>query len=198
MEIVVVGRSNVGKSSLIRQITGKKVEVGRRPGVTRGFDKIKLGNDFFLVDLPGFGYISGLSKGKQDEIKTEIVNYLEENKSNILFAIEVIDSSSFLEIAERWQNRNQIPVSVELFSFLKELELRPIVAANKIDNLSSSELDDTLDGICAELGISPPWRQWLDIVVPLSAKKGEGIDSLKGLMRERLKESGAENYLRYI
>ncbi len=197
-EIVVAGRSNVGKSTIIRELTGKEVEVGKRPGVTRDFDRIKLGKKLNIVDLPGFGYIAGLSEDKQDEIKTKIVHYLEENKDDIILAIQVIDTTSFLEIAERWEKRGQIPVDIELFSFLEELRLDPIVAANKVDKIKSDELDEILDGICKKLGLDPPWRQWLDIIVPISAKTGKGVKDLKDLVRERFRDAGKDELLKYF
>lgn len=197
-EIIISGRSNVGKSSVIRQLTGKKVEIGKRPGVTREFEKLELGKKLEIVDLPGFGYIAGISEEEQEKIKTKIVQYLENNNDQILFAIEVIDASTFLEIAERWKKRDQIPVDIELFSFLQELNLDPIVVANKIDKIKSDELDKILDEICVELGLDPPWRQWLDIIAPISAKTGEGIEDLDKLIRERFKDAGKEELLKYI
>ncbi len=198
VEIVVAGRSNVGKSTVIRELTGKNVEVGKRPGVTRNFDRIELGKKLKVVDLPGFGYIAGVSEDRQDEIKTKIVRYLEENKDNIVLAIQVIDATSFLEIAERWEKRGQIPVDVELFSFLEELRLNPILAANKIDKIKSDELDEKLDGICKKLGLDPPWRQWLDIIAPISAKTGKGVEDLKDLVMQRFRTADKDGLLRYL
>ncbi len=198
VEIVFVGRSNVGKSSLIRTLTGKKVDVGKKPGVTRDFKRLKLGKGLEIVDLPGFGFISGISESRQEKIKEKIVNYLEKNNKDIITAIQVIDSTSFLEIANRWEDRNQIPVDIELFSFLEELSLKPILAANKIDKLNKKDLDSELNGICKKLGMDPPWRQWLDIIVPISAKTGKGVDDLKKLLRKRLRDEKKDNLLRYL
>lgn len=197
-EIVVTGRSNVGKSSIIRQLTGKKVKTGKTPGVTRDFDRIDLGKNLELVDLPGFGYIAGMSHEKQEKTKTRIVNYLEKNADKIISTIQVIDASTFLEIVDRWNKRNQIPVSIELFSFLQGLKLNPIIAANKIDKIKGDELDEVLDKICIELGLDPPWRQWLDVIVPLSAKTGKGIDELDKLLRSRFQDAGKEELLKYL
>ncbi len=198
VEIIVAGRSNVGKSTIIRQLTGRDVDVGKRPGVTQDFESVELGKNLEILDLPGFGYIAGLSEEKQDEIKTKIVHYLEKNKDRILLAIQVIDTTSFLEIADRWENRGQIPVDIELFSFLEELELSPIVAANKVDKIKKSKLDEKLDEICKKLGLDPPWRQWLDIIVPVSGKTGRGISDLKDLVRERFRDADEDELLRYL
>jgi GTP-binding protein EngB required for normal cell division len=84
---------------------------------------------------------------------------------------------------DRWTQRNEIPVEVELFEFLHELDIQVIVAANKMDKVTDT--DKTLDGIAARLGMTPPWRQWIDIIVPVSAKKGN-IGILKELIQKNL------------
>jgi GTP-binding protein EngB required for normal cell division len=197
MEIILVGRSNVGKSSVIRRLTGERVLVGRRLGVTREISRYSHG-ELDFVDMPGFGYMAGISKDKQEAIKKEIVHYLETHRQDILFAIQVIDSRAFGEIIQRWEGRGQLPVDIEMFQFLKELELRPVVVANKIDIIYPDERDCVLNNICEKLGMSPPWRQWSDVLVPMSAKTGEGALELKKLVRQRLGELGHERLWRYL
>ena len=197
MEIVLVGRSNVGKSSVIRQLTGKRVPVGRRPGVTRKQLRLKHG-ELELVDMPGFGYMAGVSRARQEEIKTEIVHYLEENRRNILFALEILDARAFGQIVERWEHRGQVPVDVEMFQFLQDFKLHPIVVVNKIDLIYPDERDGVLDDICEKLGMPFPWRQWSDVIVPISAKTGEGVQELKKLIKHRLSELGHERLQRYF
>jgi len=197
MELVLVGRSNVGKSSVIRQLTGKRVLVGRRPGVTRRISRYSCGK-LDVVDMPGFGFMSGVSREQQERTKTEIVRYLEQNREEILIALEVIDARAFSEIVERWESRGQIPVDVEMFSFLQELGLNPIVVVNKIDLIYPGERDEVLDNICEKLGMPSPWRQWLDVVVPISAKTGEGVSDLMRLIGERLRASGRGHLLKHL
>ena len=197
MELVLVGRSNVGKSSVIRQLTGKRVLVGRRPGVTRRISRYHCGK-LDVVDMPGFGFMAGVSREQQERTKTEIVRYLEQNREKILLALEVIDARAFSEIVERWESRGQIPVDVEMFSFLQELKVNPIVVVNKIDLIYPEERDGVLDDICEKLGLAPPWRQWLDVVVPISAKTGEGVSDLSRLIGERLRASGQGHLLKYL
>jgi GTP-binding protein EngB required for normal cell division len=110
----------------------------------------------------------------------------------------VVDARAFSEIVERWERRGQVPVDIEMFSFLKELNLNPILVVNKIDLIYPEERDGVLDDICEKLGMVPPWRQWLDTIVPLSAKTGEGVSDLVKLVRERLKESGRGYLLKYL
>jgi small GTP-binding protein len=197
MEIALVGRSNVGKSSVIRQLTGKKVLVGKRPGVTRRITRYRVG-EMEIVDMPGFGFMSGVSKAAQDRTKTEIVQYIEKNRDNILLAAEVIDIRSFSSIVDRWENRGQIPVDVEIFSFLKELNLNPILVVNKMDLIYPDDHDAVLDDVCEKLDFSPPWRQWIDVVAPISAKTGEGVPELKKLLRQRIHELGKGRLLGWL
>lgn len=197
MEIVLVGRSNVGKSSVIRQLTSKRIPVGKRPGVTRRPLRLKLG-ELEIVDMPGFGYMAGVSRAKQEAVKTEIVSYLEKNRGKILFALEVLDARAFGQIVERWEQRGQLPVDVEMFQFLQEMKLHPIVVVNKIDLIYPDERDGVLDDLCEKLGLSPPWRQWSNVVVPISAKTGEGVRELKKLIKQRLSERGYERLQRYL
>jgi small GTP-binding protein len=186
LQVVLVGRSNVGKSSIIRALTGIRVRVGRRPGVTRRIARYRWGK-IEVVDMPGFGFMSGVPDEVQEKTKTGIVRYLEKNAERISAVIEVIDAKAFPEIVERWEARGQIPVDVEMFHFLQELKLDPIVAVNKIDLVYRNDRDVFLDYISEKLGLLPPWRQWLDTLVPVSAKTGEGIENLKKLLAQRLK-----------
>jgi small GTP-binding protein len=181
-EIIFVGRSNVGKSTLIRALTGIKVPVGKLPGVTRKPLHLPY-QKFQITDMPGFGYMSKVTKKGQEAIKDNIVHYIEQNSSNIQVAVMVVNTTSFSEIVDRWTQRNEIPVEVELFEFLHELDIQVIVAANKMDKVNDP--DKTLNGIAQRLGMTPPWRQWIDIIVPVSAKKGN-IGILKELIQRNL------------
>jgi small GTP-binding protein len=193
----MIGRSNVGKSSVIRQLTGKKIPVGKRPGVTRRINRYEIGG-ISVVDMPGFGFMAGVSKLKQEKTKTEIVKYIEQNREKISIAMEVVDARSFHEIAERWKKRGQIPVDLEIYSFLKDVGLNPILIVNKIDLIYPEERDAVLDDICQELGLLPPWRQWNDIIVPISAKSGEGVQNLKKLIKEKMRELGQDRALDWL
>ncbi|MEM2878042.1 MAG: GTP-binding protein EngB [Candidatus Hadarchaeales archaeon] len=184
--LVFVGRSNVGKSSLIRTLTGKRIRVGKRPGVTRRMARYEWGG-IEVIDMPGFGFMSGVPERTQEKIRTNVVRYLESSRGRISASVEVIDAKAFSDIVERWERRGHIPVDVEMFHFLQELDLNPIVAVNKIDLIHRADRDILLDYIGDKLGLLPPWRQWTDIMVPVSAKTGHGIRELKALILRRLK-----------
>ena len=70
--IIFAGRSNVGKSSTIRALTGVKVRVGKRPGSTRWEQMIDL-DPITIVDIPGFGFMSGQSKITIEETKDHVM-----------------------------------------------------------------------------------------------------------------------------
>jgi len=91
-EVVLVGRSNVGKSTLMREITGHKVPTGQKPGVTRQPNHFDWASeDFMVTDLPGFGFMSGVEDDHREQIKTDIVHYLEANADDILVGVLVLD-----------------------------------------------------------------------------------------------------------
>jgi GTP-binding protein EngB required for normal cell division len=109
----------------------------------------------------------------------------------------VIDGASFLEIVQRWEERNEIPIDIEMFELFRELGFDIILAINKVDKIKSSELDATLDQICDKLNMLPPWKQWLDIVAPVSAKKGD-LKALKSLIRQRLHNEKRDDLFKHF
>jgi len=193
-EIIIVGRSNVGKSTLIRSLTGVNVPVGKRPGVTLRPYHLQFG-DLTITDMPGFGFMSGIKETKQDIVKTKFVRYIEKNKDRILQAILVLNGNSFLEIVDRWQKRGEIPIEIEMYDFMHELELDVVVAVNKKDKIS--DLDNVMDGVAERFGLHPPWRQWPDQLIPVSAKKGD-TKQLSGLIRGTLHNLGRDDLLGFV
>ena len=192
-EIVLVGRSNVGKSTLMRELTGHQIPTGRKPGVTRQPNHFDwTGPDLVLTDLPGFGFMSGVHEDAREEIKTEIVRYLETNAEKIRVAILVLDGKSAVEIIDRHTGRGDIPHDVEMFGFLQELGVPTIVAVNKMDKVT--DRDATLDEIVERLGLMPPWQQWQDIIAPITAKRGD-ISALQSALEAHLTEQGLTELL---
>jgi GTP-binding protein EngB required for normal cell division len=183
-EIVLIGRSNVGKSTLFWQLTGVKVRVGKRPGITQYPFKTRVG-DVFYVDMPGYGFMLKASHVYQEKTKDLIIKYFEEHAQDILLVVQVIDAASFLDIADRWEGRGEVPFEIELWEFLVDMGLDVALAANKIDRIAKSDIDGALDLICDRLGMLPPWTQWLDKVAPISAKRGQ-IQPLKDIINRRL------------
>jgi GTP-binding protein EngB required for normal cell division len=195
-EFVFVGRSNVGKSSLLRELFGAKVRVGRRPGVTLRPSHIQL-SDVLITDMPGFGFMSGVKDRKQDIVKDQTVHYIEMNAERIKIAILVIDSPTFPEIVDRWDAREQIPIDIEMFDFLREVGIDTLIAANKMDKVKEKEYDPLLNEIAGRLGLEPPWENWKHLIAPISAKKGN-LRALRALLRERLHEMKRDDLFKYF
>ena len=187
-EIVLVGRSNVGKSTLMRELVGHQVETGRKPGVTRKpnhFDWV--GPDLVVTDLPGFGFMSGVPEKVREEIKTGVVRYLEAYADQIVIGILVLDGKAAVEIIDRHTAAGDIPHDVEMFHFLRELGIHTIVAVNKMDKVE--DRDETLDAIAERLGLPGPWRQWQDVIAPITAKRGN-TEALMDAIEAHLREAG--------
>lgn len=183
--VVFTGRSNVGKSSIIRVLTGKKVRVGKRPGSTRWEQMIDFG-PVTIIDIPGFGFMTGKSKTAIEETKTHIVHALEEWSDQILVAVHIIDLSLFREIFERWTSRGEIAVDVEFYSFLCEIAPRVIVVANKIDKIKKHTIDDELGFLTFQLREAVLERE--PTIVLTSAAKKRGVINLRDLIDEILEE----------
>ncbi len=134
------------------------------------------------VDMPGFGFMSGVAERETEMAKKQIVRHIEEEGMDL--ALIVLDSKAFAEICDRWEGRGEIPIDVEMHGLLRELGIPHIIVANRIDKVE--DLDGVLDGICDRLGLLPPWRQWRDAFVPVSAKTGQGISGLRQLISLKL------------
>lgn len=112
-EFAFIGRSNVGKSSLINMITGTKnlAKVSGTPGKTRLINHFLINESWFLVDLPGFGF-SKTSKTESRKIETMIESYLL-RRDNLHLTFLLIDSRHLPQKIDlefmAWLNHNQIP-----------------------------------------------------------------------------------------
>ncbi|MFB6271080.1 MAG: GTP-binding protein EngB [Halobacterium sp.] len=195
-EVVLVGRSNVGKSTLMRELTGHSVPTGQKPGVTRRpnhFDWAS--DDFVLTDLPGFGFMSGVDDDVREQIKTDIVHYLEENADDIMVGVLVLDGKAAVDIIDRHTSDDEIPHVVELFYLLEDIGITPVVAVNKMDKVDDT--DDRLDDIADRLGLHPPWQQWQDTIAPITAKHGR-IQALNDAVRTHLDDAKRDDLKKFF
>lgn len=189
-EIVFTGRSNVGKSTLINLVTKKKLRVGRRPGVTLKPCYIYLSN-ILVTDLPGFGFMEGVNEKKINDIKNQIINYFEYNAKRISIAVHVIDIKSFDQITTRWFQRDEIPIDLELSSFILEIGIELIIVINKIDKITNKiELKEKIDNI---IYVFNKYLQNINInywpkvsIVTTSGKQTIDISQLKNQLKFKL------------
>ncbi len=196
-EVALVGRSNVGKSTLMRELTGhSKFDTGGKPGVTRQPNHYDwTAEDFVITDLPGFGFMSGVDEEYREQIKTNIVHYLEEYADNVLVGILVVDGKSVIDIIDRHSGPDEIPYDVEMFHFLRELDVPTVVAVNKMDKVDDK--DERLNELCDRLGLYPPWKQWQEVIAPITAKRGQ-IDPLNEAVRTHLHEQGRDDLFKFF
>ena len=195
-EVVLVGRSNVGKSTLMREITGHSVDTGTRPGVTREpnhFDWAQA--DFVITDLPGFGFMQGVPEDVREQIKTDVVQYVETHAEKILVGVLVLDGKAAVDIIDRHSGPDSVPHDVELFHFLRDVGIPPVVAVNKMDKVD--DRDARLDAIADRLGLPGPWQQWRETIAPISAKRGQ-IAPLNEAVRHHLHEASRDDLFQFF
>ncbi len=128
-EIVLAGRSNVGKSSLINSLTGNRglARTSSTPGKTRSINFYRLERSFFFVDLPGFGYAK-VGKAESRQWKNLIEQYFRD-RPTVALVIHLVDSR--LGPTER---------DLELANWLDHLDVPRMVVATKSDKLSGNQV----------------------------------------------------------
>jgi small GTP-binding protein len=195
-EVIFVGRSNVGKSTLMREITGHSFDTGGKPGVTRSPNHYDWASEDFVVsDLPGFGFMSGVPEEQREQIKTDIVRYIEEHADKILVGVLVVDGKSAVDIIDRHSGEDEVPYDVEMFYFLRDVDIPVVVAVNKMDKVDDE--DERLNELADRLGLHPPWKQWRDTIAPISAKRGN-IDALNEAVKEELHEQKRDDLFKFF
>jgi GTP-binding protein len=140
-EVAFLGRSNVGKSTLLNMLVGQTglARVSQTPGCTQLINFFRVEDRFHLVDLPGYGY-ARVPRGFSDRWKTLIESYLYTRKS-LQLSVLLIDSR------RGWMDKDR-----ELRDWL-EFHNRPyVVAATKVDKLNQKEEYHGLAAIRRELG----------------------------------------------
>ena len=141
-EVVVVGRSNVGKSSFINALTNKKklAYVGNTPGKTRLINFFKIDDNWMLVDVPGYGY-ADTSKEEIRKFGLMVEEYLEKRKQL---------KRVFLLVDFRHKPSND---DVLMYNFLKYYQLPVTIIATKVDKVSAKDKDKNLKQIKDALDI---------------------------------------------
>ena len=187
--LVFTGRPNSGKSIIIRKITGLKTRSGKRPGTTRRVSTIPLSQGLSLVDMPGYGRITGAAKDFTENVKDDITGFIEEKGGDIVLAVHVLDLSTFMEVALRQERKGLIPIDQEMIQYLWESTGEPpLVAANKIDRVGGAR-DSLLEELRLLIASGDPSEPDCPIF-PVSAKTGEGMGALKDAIHRRLVEEG--------
>ena len=175
MEFAFLGRSNVGKSTLINKLTGRKAlaRVSASPGKTATINFYAL-DGVHLVDLPGYGY-ARTSKSEQERLRKLITGYLAADR-DLRLAVQLVDmrhapSAEDIRMTER----------------LIDEEIPFIIVLTKADKLGKREREERMAGFAREI---PCFE---DIcIVPFSAKTGEGLGTLREILTEIAEEPPEE------
>lgn len=137
-QVVLVGKSNVGKSSFINTMLNRKklARTSSQPGKTRliNFYKVYSDFDFYFVDLPGYGY-SKMSKTQQVEVGNFIEEYLKkcENISLVVFLIDI--------------RHNPTKDDMLMYNYIISQNLPCLVIANKADKIAVTKVDSQVDSL---------------------------------------------------
>lgn len=161
-EIAFVGRSNVGKSSLINKLVNRKklARISSKPGKTATINFYNIEDKFYFVDLPGYGYAK-VSKKEKEKWGVMINTYLH-NRKNLKGIVQLIDSRH-----EPSEN------DVTMVNWLRSYNYPLIVAATKSDKLKNKEKIKNYEIIKDTLNISNE-----DKLILFSAQTGEGKEEL--------------------
>ena len=162
VEIAFAGRSNVGKSSLINLLTGRKnlAKVSGNPGKTRTINFFDIDGSWRIVDLPGYGYAK-VSKAESESWGKMMEDYLE-NRESLATVVQLVDC-----------RHEPTAQDIQMFEYLRYYELSGIVVATKADKLSKSELNKNLAMIKRTLELDDN-----EILIAVSALKKTGTDRL--------------------
>ena len=163
VEIAFAGRSNVGKSSLINLLLGRKnlARVSGSPGKTRTINFYTINDDAFrVVDLPGYGYAK-VSKSMSAEWGDMIETYLKQ-RDNLAIVVQLVDS-----------RHEPSALDVQMYDWLKAYGMDGLVVATKADKISNNEWAKNRKAIRSKLGMGPE-----DILIPVSALKRTGTGEL--------------------
>lgn len=174
-EIAFVGRSNVGKSSLLNYITGRKAlaRVSGSPGKTRTINFYRINDSFRIVDLPGYGYAKVSREITKDWDKM-MADFFDKRES-LLRVIQLVDI--------RHEPSAQ---DVEMYDFLRKYGLSGVICATKADKVSGNQRQKSISAIKKRLNLTLD-----DIIIPVSALKKTGGDELIAAIEREL-EHGTE------
>lgn len=161
-EIAFVGRSNVGKSSLINYLINRKAmaRVSSAPGKTRVINFYDIENKLYFVDLPGYGYAK-VSK-KEKDLWAEIINQYFSQKRHLKLVIMLVDI-----------RREPTALDKIMKQWVEESGLKLVIAVTKADKIAKSQIDKSIQDIrdCLKL-------REQEVVIPVSSQKKFGKEEL--------------------
>lgn len=170
-EFAFAGRSNVGKSSFINAMLGRKnlARTSSTPGKTRTINFYKVNEDLRLVDLPGYGYAK-VSK-KEKDIWANIINEYLETRENLLETILLVDI-----------RHDPTQLDLQMYDYLLASGFSGIVIATKKDKISKRFVKKNIDNIARKL--KAPVKE---NIIPFSSVDKDEVDELWYILEDIIK-----------
>lgn len=167
-QVAFVGRSNVGKSSLINSFTGRKklAQPSSQPGKTRQINFFLIDQQYYLVDLPGYGFAKIKEKGRE-KLRKLILWYLGSGEARPKVVVHIVDASVGATEFDR-----------EMITVLRAERYPVILVANKVDKVAKTHRRSMIDAISTALEGGVP--------IQYSTKTGEGREALAATVSEHL------------
>ncbi len=177
-EISFLGRSNVGKSSLLNSLLSRKglARTSNTPGRTQSINFFLINKSFYFTDLPGYGY-ARVSKMMRADWGVMAEEYLAKRREMVL-SIQLIDSRHL-----------PTPLDLQLNEWLVFHQKHHIVVATKADKLSKNQLKKSMDEITKALPNSK--------IIAYSSQTGKGKDLVWQMIENALQSKNKKNQLIY-
>ena len=168
-EIVLAGKSNVGKSSFVNAMINRKslARTSSAPGKTRQLNFYNMDDKFYFVDLPGYGY-SQMSKSEQKKVGDSTETYLK-NRKNINLIILLVD------IRHKPSENDKM-----MMDFIKQTGHRYIVITSKADKIAKTKVQSYVDDIAHELDVPE------DLIFAFSSETKFNVDTIWDVIEESL------------
>lgn len=132
-QIIFVGKSNVGKSSIINSIVNKKIaKTANCPGKTKAINIFNIDEKFYIIDMPGYGY-SIASKKQQLKWKILIENFLSINQKNIKLFIYILDI-----------RHSPTEKDLIMIKYLNSIDIPYLILLNKFDKINNIDKHEIL------------------------------------------------------
>ena len=173
-QFAFAGRSNVGKSSVINRLVGRKnlAYVGASPGKTTHINYFLIDQKAYLVDLPGYGYAK-VSRSEKERWARLMETYFQREADAITTGVLIVD------IRHKPTENDLV-----MHDWFRQSGCPEIVVANKLDKLKKSQVEPALELIRETLELTEE-----NILLPFSAEKGDGRDALIRLLLDACEET---------